>query len=351
MNNADFGLTLQSLICDYYDLEVNETASEQFSANFNESYIDELRPLCSSIFAKIGSKPVKLLTYTRPTFPFVYGRRNSVRLNNVSPTTSPHTFLLENGQTVSLRTLKTRDKVAPKTLGQAGYPILNDFFGDIYGKPITTQEDIDAVEILSNEIGMDYKNYGYSMLEAGTDISDMTENQIINLDSTAYQVNGYKIQITFLNSLDATEVLYRKEKLLEEINKFIDKKHIHLFVLTIVNIIDSTIYTDGLNSGGIMASGGGIMNATDLTVSTYGQFSAPIKSYKGGGEITVNGPSFTGITASSTGTGFKAGLSYTDGGGTAHDTLTYMIFKLHPELKNIYKEGISPAIMENNPDL
>lgn len=112
---------------------------------------------------------------------------------------------------------------------------------------ITTQEDIDAVEILSNEIGMDYKNYGYSMLEAGTDISDMTENQIINLDSKSYQVNGYKIQIAFLNSLDATEVLYRKEKLLEEINKFIDKKHIHLFVLTIVNIIDldSTVLVSG----------------------------------------------------------------------------------------------------------
>lgn len=40
------------------------------------------------------------------------------------------------------------------------------------------------------------------------------------------------------------------------------------------------------------------------------------------GQITVNGPSFAGITSSSTGTGFKAGLSYTDGGGTAHDTLT-----------------------------
>ena len=38
MNNADFGLTLQSLICDYYGLEVNEHAAEQFTSSYNEEY-------------------------------------------------------------------------------------------------------------------------------------------------------------------------------------------------------------------------------------------------------------------------------------------------------------------------
>ena len=69
--------------------------------------------------------------------------------------------------------------------------------------PITTEEDIYAVENLANEIGMNYKDYGYNMLEAGVDISDMTESEIINLDSKAYKVNGYNIQIAFLNSLKA----------------------------------------------------------------------------------------------------------------------------------------------------
>ena len=36
---------------------------------------------------------------------------------------------------------------------------------------------------------------------------------------------------------------------------------------------------------------------------------------------------------------------------TAHDTLTHMIFKLYPELKKIYPEGITPANMEDNPEL
>ena len=36
---------------------------------------------------------------------------------------------------------------------------------------------------------------------------------------------------------------------------------------------------------------------------------------------------------------------------TAHDTLTHLLFKLHPELKQIYPEGITPAIIDANPDL
>ena len=113
--------------------------------------------------------------------------------------------------------------------------------------PITTQDDIDAVIILSDSIGMDYTNYGYMMLEAGTDVSDLSEYDIINLDSKNYIVNGYNIQIAFLNSIDVSVILYRKEKLLEEINKFISKNKLQLFVLVIVNIkdMDSTILVGG----------------------------------------------------------------------------------------------------------
>ena len=112
---------------------------------------------------------------------------------------------------------------------------------------ITTKEDIEVVEYLSNYIDMNYKNFGYDLLKAGTDVSDLSESKIINLDSKAYKVNGYMIQIAFLNSIDVDEVLKRKEKLLNEINRFIDSKNVQLFVLVIVdiNVMDSTILVSG----------------------------------------------------------------------------------------------------------
>lgn len=57
---------------------------------------------------------------------------------------------------------------------------------------------------------------------------------------------------------------------------------------TTVNISDSTITTTKNNSGGIMTTGGGIMNATNLTITTAGTSSAAIRSDRGGGTVTVD---------------------------------------------------------------
>lgn len=57
---------------------------------------------------------------------------------------------------------------------------------------------------------------------------------------------------------------------------------------TTVNISDSTITTSKDNSGGIMTTGGGIMNAENLTITTAGTSSAAIRSDRGGGTVMVN---------------------------------------------------------------
>ena len=59
------------------------------------------------------------------------------------------------------------------------------------------------------------------------------------------------------------------------------------------NISGTTINTSANNSGGIMVTGGGTLNATDLTVTTQGGSSAAIRSDRGGGTITVDGGSYT----------------------------------------------------------
>ncbi len=129
MNNADYGLSIQKQICEYYNLEVNEWAEAQFEANYNAAYKNEIDEVIPIIFDEVKSEPVRLLTYTK-------------ELTNGKQTTSPHNFLLENGKTLSIRTTKTSDKVAPRTVGQAGFPILNEYFSEMYGGEITTQGDV-----------------------------------------------------------------------------------------------------------------------------------------------------------------------------------------------------------------
>ena len=57
---------------------------------------------------------------------------------------------------------------------------------------------------------------------------------------------------------------------------------------TTVNISNSTIATTKDNSGGIMTTGGGIMNAKNLTITTAGISSAAIRSDRGGGTVMVD---------------------------------------------------------------
>ena len=129
MNNADYGLSLQKNICDKYNLQINTHANEQFIANYNSEYENEFKMLIPIIFKKVGDFPIRLLTYSQE---LIKGKQ----------TTSPHNFILNSGKTLSIRTTKTSDKVSPKTVGQAGFSILNEYFGEIYGDEIKNQEDV-----------------------------------------------------------------------------------------------------------------------------------------------------------------------------------------------------------------
>ena len=42
MNNADYGLSLQKLICEYFDIKINSWAKAQFDSSYNKIYEDEL---------------------------------------------------------------------------------------------------------------------------------------------------------------------------------------------------------------------------------------------------------------------------------------------------------------------
>ena len=62
---------------------------------------------------------------------------------------------------------------------------------------------------------------------------------------------------------------------------------------TTVIIEDTKITTTGDGSGGIMTTGGGVMKAKNLTINTNGRSSAPIRTDRGGGIVTVEGGSYT----------------------------------------------------------
>ena len=62
---------------------------------------------------------------------------------------------------------------------------------------------------------------------------------------------------------------------------------------TTLHIYDTVITTTGDGSGGIMTTGGGVTYAENLTVTTSGRSSAPIRTDRGGGTVNVDGGTYT----------------------------------------------------------
>lgn len=72
------------------------------------------------------------------------------------------------------------------------------------------------------------------------------------------------------------------------------------------------VSTSGQFAHGIMASGGGVLTATDITVNTKGANSAPIATDRGGGTITVKRGTYTSSGADSPGVYSTGSINITD---------------------------------------
>ena len=105
--------------------------------------------------------------------------------------------------------------------------------------PTTTKKDIKALDELAKIAGIDIETYGLDLLKAGTDLGDLSEKQLINLDAKELVKNGTKFIIAQINAIDINEILKRKDAIEIEIEKEIKEKELQFFVLAITDILNS----------------------------------------------------------------------------------------------------------------
>ena len=105
--------------------------------------------------------------------------------------------------------------------------------------PTTTEKDRKAVEELAKIADVDQNIYGLEMLKAGTNLDKYTEAELIKLDAKKVEKEDVKYIIAQVNTVSIPDVLKRKAKLEEEINKVITEKELNLFVFVITDIVNS----------------------------------------------------------------------------------------------------------------
>ncbi len=105
--------------------------------------------------------------------------------------------------------------------------------------PTTTIKDVKAVEELAKIANVDYKVYGLDMLKAGTDLSGYTAEELINIDAKCVDMNGNKVKVAQVNTVDIEDVLKNQVEIETAINNTITNENLDLFVFAITDIVNS----------------------------------------------------------------------------------------------------------------
>lgn len=105
--------------------------------------------------------------------------------------------------------------------------------------PTTTEKDAKTVRELAKIANIDVEKYGLEMLKAGTNLDKYTEDELIRLDAKKIEKEDVKYIIAQVNTVSIPDVLKRKAKIEEEMNKEILAKGLSLFVFVITDIVNS----------------------------------------------------------------------------------------------------------------
>lgn len=140
--------------------------------------------------------------------------------------------------TILYEVIKLNDKgLTPTMAGLMLSAIISDTL--LLKSPTTTIKDIKAVEELAKIAGVDYNSYGLDMLKAGTDLSDFSAEELINIDAKSVEMNGTKVKIAQVNTVDINDVLKSQADLEIAINNKIEEENLDLFMLAITDIVNS----------------------------------------------------------------------------------------------------------------
>lgn len=109
----------------------------------------------------------------------------------------------------------------------------------LFKSPTCTKHDIEACEELAKIANINLQTYGLDMLKAGTDLSDFTSEELINIDSKEFINGDIKLQVAQVNTACIEDVLKNKLEIEEAMTNYMNKHNSNLFILLITDIINS----------------------------------------------------------------------------------------------------------------
>lgn len=109
----------------------------------------------------------------------------------------------------------------------------------LFKSPTCTADDKKIAEKLALIADVDVEVYGTDLLKAGTDISEYSAEEVINIDSKLFEKDGKKFKISQVNTADLEGIFSKQAYFETAINNEIQNENLDLYVFTATDILNS----------------------------------------------------------------------------------------------------------------
>ena len=106
-----------------------------------------------------------------------------------------------------------------------------------FRSPTTTPADRALAEALASELGVDIPAYAAEMFAAKSDVSGLTEAELLRLDSKELDAGGIKYRVSVIETTSPAQVLGRKEALMAAMPKVALEDGVNEVLLFVVDIL------------------------------------------------------------------------------------------------------------------
>lgn len=131
-------------------------------------------------------------------------------------------------------------EIPPKIAGLMLSGILSDTL--ILNSPTTTEADKYAVKKLAKIAGVDYGDYGFNMLKAGSSLKGKTKEEILYTDYKIYPVMDSKIGLGQLSTTNPSEILDDIDEYVELLNNVASINGYYFVAFFVTDVINGGSY-------------------------------------------------------------------------------------------------------------
>lgn len=109
----------------------------------------------------------------------------------------------------------------------------------LFKSPTCTDQDKFIGQALADIAGVDWESYGQDMLKAGTNITSLSDREILNGDSKQFNLNNHIVKIGQVNVVGFEDILARKDALVSLMETELVDEQLDSFVMVATDILNN----------------------------------------------------------------------------------------------------------------